>query len=226
MDLRCEHQGYFVTGTDTGVGKTLISVALMADLQKQGHTVIGMKPIASGCENTAEGLRNDDALKLQVQADIAVAYEEMNPYAFAPAIAPHLAAAQVGVEMDIDLLQSAFAELAKQADKVVVEGAGGWLVPINDSQTMADLAIALALPVVLVVEIKLGCINHALLTDATIEASGLTLHGWVANVIESAPETQAIIASLKTRISVPCIAETLPLNQGESPKIVSKLNIL
>lgn len=226
MNILSCHRGCFVTGTDTGVGKTMVSVSLMAALQKQGHTVIGMKPIASGCEHTAEGLRNDDALQLQAQADIKVPYEQMNPYAFAPAIAPHLAAEQAGIEMDIDLLQSAFAELAKQADKVVVEGAGGWLVPINERQTISDLAIAFALPVVLVVEIKLGCINHTLLTVAAIEKSGLALTGWVANVIELSDESQAIIESLRARILAACLAEIGPLNGGGVVNIASRLNIL
>jgi dethiobiotin synthetase len=219
-------KGFFVTGTDTAVGKTLVSVSLISALQQQGKTVIGMKPIASGCEQTAAGLRNDDTLQLQAQADIKVPYEQINPYAFEPAIAPHLAAEKVGVNINIDKLHTAFENLGAQADAIIVEGAGGWLVPINKTHTMADLAVSLGLPIVLVVEIKLGCINHALLTVAAIEASGLSLHGWVANTIYEITESDAIIESLNDRISAPCLAEIKPLKTGEAVMMVTTLNIL
>lgn len=219
-------KGFFVTGTDTAVGKTLVSVSLISALQQQGKTVIGMKPIASGCEQTAAGLRNDDALQLQAQADIKVPYEQINPYAFEPAIAPHLAAEKVGVNINIDKLHTAFENLGAQADAIIVEGAGGWLVPINKTHTMADLAVSLGLPIVLVVEIKLGCINHALLTVAAIEASGLSLHGWVANTIYEITESDAIIESLNALISAPCLAKIKPLKTGEAVMMVTTLNIL
>src|SRR5690606_25531823 len=159
-------QGYFVTGTDTGVGKTRISLALMRALQAQGHTVLGMKPVASGCRSTADGLRNDDAVQLRAQASFDVPYDQVNPYAFEPPIAPHLAALAVGTVIRIDVIRDMLDRLGASADRVVVEGVGGWLVPIDASATMADVAVAVDLPVVLVVAVRLGCLNHALLTAA------------------------------------------------------------
>lgn len=177
-------KGLFVTGTDTGVGKTQVSLGLMARLQQQGYKVQGMKPVASGCEKTVDGLRNEDALLLQQQSNSLQPYDTINPYAFAPAIAPHLAASEVGVRIDIQNIHQRAQELQQSSDQLIVEGAGGWLVPLNAEQTMADLARALRLPVVLVVGMRLGCINHALLTAESIRASGCELFGWVANHIE------------------------------------------
>jgi len=197
----------FVTGTDTEVGKTRLSVALVEVLQQQGKKVAVMKPIASGCEMTADGLRNDDAMKLRQQADVDLAYDLVNPYAFEPAIAPHIAAKQVSVEIDLELIKQHFELIQNQADAVVVEGAGGWLVPINKSQTMADLAKRLALPVVLVVGVRLGCINHALLTVEAIKLSGLSLSGWIANNVEENPQSAEIITTLEHTISAPLLGE-------------------
>jgi dethiobiotin synthetase len=195
----------FVTGTDTEVGKTVISTAVMGYLQKLGKTVVGMKPIASGCTVTEQGLRNDDAKAIQRQCSKPIEYETINPYAFEPAIAPHIAAKKVGIEIDITHIQRQFCVLQQDADAVIVEGAGGWLVPLNDELTMADLAIRLGLPVIVVVAIKLGCINHALLTIQAIEQSGLPIQGWVANSIEQNPQAQEIISTLKQTIPVPCL---------------------
>ena len=205
----------FVTGTDTDVGKTRISVALMELLQQQGNRVAGMKPIASGCEQTADGLRNDDALQLKRQANIDVPYDIINPYAFAPAITPHIAAQQADVEIDIAKIKDNFKQIKQQADAVVVEGAGGWLVPLNNSQTMEDLALALDLPIILVVGIKLGCINHALLTVKAIEDSGLILQGWVANQIEPNAQAKEIINTLQQAIDSPCLGVVPPLKLKE-----------
>jgi len=213
----------FVTGIDTEVGKTRISVALIALLQQQGHKVAAMKPIASGCELTAEGLRNDDALQLQQQADVNLPYELVNPYAFEPAIAPHIAAKQAGIEIDLDLIKHHFDVIKNQAESVIVEGAGGWLVPINNHATMADVAIQLGLPVVLVIGIRLGCINHALLSVQAIEQSGLPLHGWVANNIESNTESSEIVNTLKHRISAPCLGIVPFLSAGEKATAYLKL---
>jgi dethiobiotin synthetase len=207
----------FVTGTDTEVGKTRISVALIEKLKQQGKTVAGMKPVASGCEVTAEGLRNEDALALQEQANVDLSYDLVNPYAFEPAIAPHIAAQLVGVDIDVTLLQKRFYEIQAQAESVVVEGAGGWFVPLDDKLTLADLAVRLALPVVVVVGIRLGCINHALLTLAAIKQSGLPIYGWVANHCLEAKrsETGEIITSLKQRISEPCLGVVPYLSEGD-----------
>lgn len=176
-------KGHFITGTDTGVGKTLISCALLHVYAQRGLRTAALKPIASGALLTPEGLRNEDALALQAVASVKLPYQLINPYVFAPPIAPHIAAQQAGVSMDIDTIVSTYKQCANQADVVIVEGVGGWMVPINNHDTTADLARALGLPVILVVGIRLGCLNHALLTQQCITASGLTLAGWVANVI-------------------------------------------
>jgi dethiobiotin synthetase len=205
----------FVTGTDTEVGKTIISVGLIAKLQERGLVVAAMKPIASGCERLSEGLRNEDALILSKQANISLPYNVINPYAFEPAIAPHIAAQQVGVVINIKSIKQHYNQIQQQADAVVVEGAGGWLVPLNDQDTMADLAIALDLPVVLVVAIRLGCINHALLSVQAIEQSGLSLYGWVANHVEDNKQTAAIVSSLKDSITAPCLGNVPYLSSGK-----------
>jgi dethiobiotin synthetase len=201
-------QGVFVTGTDTGVGKTCVSLGLMRALGMQGASVAGLKPVASGCEQTGDGLRNADALQLQRASVPGPSYAQINPYAFAPAIAPHIAAAAAGVEIDRGVILRAFAELQAQVDWVVVEGVGGWYVPLGDACTMEDLAIDMGLPVVLVVGIRLGCLNHALLTEHAIRRSGLALAGWVANRIDPHCEAQdENIAAIGERIAAPLLAD-------------------
>jgi dethiobiotin synthetase len=206
----------FVTGTDTDVGKTRISVAIIELLQRQGKRVAAMKPIASGCELTIDGLRNDDALQLSEQANVKLAYQLINPYAFEPAIAPHIAAEQVGTAIDLALIRQNFDLIQQQSDAVVVEGAGGWLVPLNQTETMADLAINLDLPVILVVDIRLGCINHALLTVKAIESTGLKLQGWIANNFGYNPQSIEIVETLTQRIWAPCLGYVPRLEANES----------
>lgn len=201
-------RGYFVTGTDTGVGKTRVSVGLMQLLQSQGHVVTGMKPVASGCQVTPAGLVNDDALKLQAQASFSVPYQHVNPYAFERPIAPHLAARAQDVTIELVVIERALEALTQSADRVVVEGVGGWLVPINATQTMADVARAMALPVVLVVGVRLGCISHALLTAAAIDSAGVAFAGWIANRLD--PDCEAadgIVEALRERLAAPCLGE-------------------
>ncbi|MGB5177234.1 MAG: dethiobiotin synthase [Gammaproteobacteria bacterium] len=206
--------GYFVTGTDTGVGKTMVTLGLMQCLQAQGHSVAAMKPVASGCERHAAGMRNADALLLQQQATVEPGYELVNPYAFEPAIAPHIAAAQAGVHIDLEHILATHQRLAAGVDCVLVEGVGGWQVPLNEDETLADLARLLGLDVVMVVAMRLGCLNHALLTAAAIEAAGCTLAGWVANLLPPLPEcVEENIKSLKSRISAPLLG-VLPEFQG------------
>ena len=195
----------FVTGTDTEVGKTRISVALVELLQQQGNKVAVMKPVASGCELTNEGLRNDDAVQLSQQTDISIPYEVINPYAFQAAIAPHIAAKQADINIDLEVIKHNFDLIQGQADCIVVEGAGGWLVPLNEHDTMADLAVKLDLPVVLVVDIRLGCINHALLTVEAIKQSGLNLQGWVANQRQDNAQAKEIVSTLEQHISAPLL---------------------
>jgi dethiobiotin synthetase len=167
-----------------------------------------MKPVASGCQVTPAGLVNDDALKLQAQASFTVPYQQVNPYAFERPIAPHLAAQAEGVQIETAAIERALDVLTQAADRVVVEGVGGWLVPISSTQTMADVARTLALPVVLVVGVRLGCINHALLTAAAIDSAGVVFDGWVANRLD--PDCEAVdetVAALQERLAVPCLGE-------------------
>ncbi len=173
--------GYFITGTDTGVGKTTVTLGLMHYLQAHGQRVAAMKPVASGCVNTADGLRNDDALKLQQQASVALAYSQVNPYAFEPAIAPHIAASANGIRIEPGRILQAYSELSGTVDCMLVEGVGGWQVPLDGQYTTADLACRLGLPVILVVGLRLGCLSHARLTADAIAAGGLPLAGWVVN---------------------------------------------
>jgi dethiobiotin synthetase len=176
--------GFFVTGTDTGVGKTHVAVALMRGLVRGGRRVAGMKPVAAGARPAPEGLRNDDALQLAAAANIAVPYQTLNPYCLEPPVSPHIAAEEAGIEIDPAIIRREFDKLATLAECVVVEGAGGWLAPITRTATMESIALALGLPVVLVVGLRLGCLNHALLTAKAIQASGLELAHWIANAIE------------------------------------------
>jgi dethiobiotin synthetase len=180
--------GIFVTGTDTGVGKTLVSVSLVKALVKHGLRVSVMKPIASGSEQTPQGLRNGDALALAGASNLDVPYAAINPYCFEPAISPHIAAKEAKIGVNPSLIKERFDALASGADFVVVEGAGGWYAPINDAKTMADLPLLLGIPVMLVVGVRLGCLNHALLTRRAIDASGTEFAGWVANLIDPTME--------------------------------------
>jgi dethiobiotin synthetase len=196
----------FVTGTDTGVGKTRVAAALCRGLAARGTRVAAMKPVASGCALTPEGLRNEDALTLLAAMNVRARYSDVNPYAFAPAIAPHIAASEAGVDIDFDVLDRAYERLRMQSQALIVEGAGGWLAPLDSSRAFADLAVHWRMDVILVVGLRLGCLNHALLTAESIERRGLRLRGWVANSID--PEFERLtqnISSLKSRISAPCL---------------------
>jgi dethiobiotin synthetase len=194
-------RGVFITGTDTGVGKTLVATAIVRALVASGLRVAGMKPVASGAERGPDGLRNADALALSGAANVAAPYETLNPYCFEPPIAPHIAAREAGVAIDIHRVRSLFQELAHEADFVVVEGAGGWLAPISATQTLADLALALEVPVILVVGLRLGALNHALLTAESIAARGAQLAGWAASHVDPAFARSAEnLATLEARL--------------------------
>lgn len=193
---------FFVTGTDTSVGKTTVTVRLMQQLVAQGLTVIGMKPVASGCEWVDGRWQNDDVLQLTAASNVSAPAELINPYCFEPAIAPHIAAAQAGVEIDFNVIRAAYAQLTAMADVVIVEGAGGLLVPLNATQTIADLIQALSLPALVVVGMRLGCINHALLTAQVLKQRNIDFCGWVANNIDpqmSVPQEnlQSLITGLQ-----------------------------
>lgn len=205
-------QSYFVVGTDTSVGKTYVASALIQHFAKSGVKVVGMKPIASGCELSEHGIWqgqfvNDDVVALNDAANVSVPLALINPYHFKPAIAPHIAAEKAGVEIDLDVIARSYHVLAELADVVVVEGAGGFLVPINAQQTLADLVVKLNLPIILVVGMRLGCINHALLTVEAIKSRGLRLAGWVANQIDpNMSMFEENLASLQQRIDAPCLS--------------------
>ena len=174
-------QGYFITGTDTEIGKTHSAVKLVQHYQAQGKRVLAMKPVASGCDILPDGRwHNDDVARL-VAATGQTDLELMNPYRFLPPVSPHIAAREAGVEIDLAVIADHYHRLAAQADVVLVEGAGGWLAPLSDHYRMQELAQRLQLPVILVVGMRLGCFNHALLSAQVIEASGCQLAGWIAN---------------------------------------------
>ena len=211
-------EGYFVTGTDTGVGKTLVASTLMLDLRRRHKRVVGMKPVAAGTVATPHGDDNEDVLALRAAATVTVPRELDNPYCLPLPLSPHLAAHAAGVQIDICELGRRYRELASLADAVVVEGAGGFLVPLSEAQTGADLAVALQLPLVLVVGMRLGCLNHALLTAEAIRARGLTLAGWIANRIDPdflCPEEN--LAYLRTHLGAPLWAD-LPFSANPDPR--------
>jgi dethiobiotin synthetase len=203
-------RSWFVTGTDTGVGKTLVSAALLTALARTGRRVVGMKPVASGCDVTPQGLRSADAELLRAAGNVATDYEDINPYALAAPTAPHLAAAESGMQIDLSTIRTHYARLLAHADDVVVEGIGGWLVPINRTQTMADVARALELPVILVVGMRLGCLNHALLTQRAIASSGCQLVAWVANRMDDSVQ-ESYVDGLIDCLGVPCLGILPPV---------------
>jgi dethiobiotin synthetase len=194
---------YFITGTDTGVGKTLVSCALLHAFAAQGKRVAGFKPVAAGCDDDDH---NDDAKRLRAASSIQATYGQINPYCFPHAIAPHLAARHAGARIEFHRIMASYHELAGQADEVIVEGAGGFCVPLNEKQDSADLAQQLGLPVILVVGMRLGCLNHALLTLSAIADHQLECAGWVANVIDAdMPALAENIESLRERIGAPLL---------------------
>ena len=220
------HDSVFITGTDTEVGKTYYSKLLLHSLNAAGFRTAAMKPLASGADEHEGELRNADALVLQQAANTSFSYTLCNPYCFAPAIAPHLAAKQAGVSIDPNVIQHAFERLKQQADITVVEGVGGWMVPVGDEHSMADLVQAMGLPVILVVGMRLGCINHALLTTESIKARDLNLLGWVANVIyDDVSHLEENIASIAQRVPAPLLDVIDYTNNPEARVSDPQLNI-
>ena len=216
-------RGWFVSGTDTGIGKSLASATLLHALRGRGLRAVGMKPLASGCEATAQGWRNEDALALQAASDPRPAYDDVNPFALPTPLAPELAAADAGIRVTLEPIVSAFERLSRQADAVVVEGVGGWAAPLSAELDQADLARALDLPVVLVVGLRLGCINHARLTARAIELDGLRLAGWIANDIDPAmARADENFELLKQRLPVACWGR-LPFRQKPDPAQLASL---
>jgi dethiobiotin synthetase len=208
-------RGVYVTGTDTGVGKTIVACALLRTCVAKGARAVGMKPVATGVESGATC--HEDVTALAVAGNVDASLSARNPYVFAPAIAPHLAATAAGVAIDLARIRDAYAELAARADCIVVEGAGGALAPLDAQHDMLDIARALGLPVVLVVGMRLGCLNHALLSALAIQARGLALAGWVANCIDPRfGPLDANIGALESRLPAPRLA-TVAWNQWQTP---------
>lgn len=218
---------YFITGTDTDVGKTVVTRALLESVNKQGLSSLAYKPISAGCEQTNSGLRNSDALILQNSSSIKVDYQFVNPIAFLPPIAPHIAAAQEAIEINIDTVSHGFNRLKeKQADVLFVEGAGGWHLPVNNSLLLSDWVIEQGLDVIVVVGLKLGCLNHALLTVQSIQQSGLKVAGWIANHISpDMPYAQENISSLKELINAPLLAEIPFIEQVETTNLSQYIQV-
>jgi dethiobiotin synthetase len=206
-------QSLFITGTDTGVGKTWVSVRLLRALVAGGHRAAGMKPVAAGVIHTPEGPRNEDALALLAAGNVSLTYGQVNPVCLPQATAPHLAAENADIDINIDSIKRYYEAIRSKSDLVIVEGAGGWLVPIGPpaqvgtpGPTMQEVALALQLPVVLVVGIRLGALNHALLTAEAVRRSGLPLAGWIANCLEPGfADAERYVESLALRLSEPLL---------------------
>ncbi len=218
---------YFITGTDTDAGKTTVAAGLLHAARLSGLSTAAGKPVASGSVITAQGLRNADALALQAECSLELGYDDINPFTFEPAIAPHLAAREAGVSLTVNaLLQPMRRLLERNADFTLIEGAGGWRVPLADQSNLSDLAMGLGLPVILVVGVRLGCINHALLTAEAIAQDGLQLAGWVANIID--PKTSRLeenLATLSERLPAPCIGRVPRFKKASAEAVAEHLHL-
>ncbi|HHF2853350.1 TPA: dethiobiotin synthase [Vibrio diabolicus] len=217
---------FFIAGTDTDVGKTVASKAILQALAAKGLNTIGYKPVAAGSDKTEAGWRNSDALHLQAAATLDVAYDDVNPYALELPASPHIAAKHEHVEIKYELLSEKLAQHKQQADVVLVEGAGGWRVPVSDTDCLSTWVQAEQLPVVLVVGIKLGCLSHALLTAESIKADGLNLVGWVANRVNPGTEHYAdIIEMLEARIGAPKLGEIPYIPSAKRKELGKYINV-
>ncbi|MCG6941092.1 MAG: dethiobiotin synthase [Thiohalocapsa sp.] len=218
--------GIFVAGTDTGVGKTEVATGFLAALKARGITAVGMKPIACGCVPGDDGLQCDDAIKLMAASGVDAPYGEVNPYALADPIAPHIAAGLAGVDIRLGRIRDAYQALSQRAERVVVEGVGGWRVPLGPALALSDLPSALGVPVVLVVGLRLGCLNHSLLTAESIRARGVRLAGWVANEVD--PDMRAKdenIATLAALIDAPTLGVVPRLDLPKPEVVAEYLNL-
>jgi dethiobiotin synthetase len=214
--------GYYVTGTDTGVGKTFATCALLRAARAAGHVALGMKPVASGCTRGTDGWRNGDALALLAHGSHAVDYALVNPYALPEATAPEIAAAHAGATIEPEPIRVAYATLAAQADVVLVEGVGGWLAPLGAGLDQSALVRALELPVILVVGLRLGCLNHARLTERALRDDGCTLAGWIASDVDPALEfADEYFGALRRALAAPFLGR-LPHAAGQGPDALSR----
>lgn len=218
---------FFIAGTDTDVGKTHCAVALLTKLNQSNYKTLALKPIASGCENTVEGLRNSDALALQKNSSIKAHYEDINPIAFEPAIAPHIAAKLVNKRISVRQLEGLCKGVMTltRPDILLIEGAGGWCCPVNDTETLAGLAVALQADVILVVGMRLGCINHAILSAEAIERDGLKLAGWIANcVAPNMPYVDENIQSIAFNVNAPLLG-VIPFSPSANNDVADFLDL-
>lgn len=218
-------KGWFVTGTDTGVGKTFVTTLLLRGLAARSWRVVGLKPVATGCRMTPEGLRNEDAEMLRAAANVPASYAEVNPHAFEPPMAPHLAAQAAAVRLDAAVIAAHCRIFAPRCDATLVEGIGGWLVPLNETETIADLARAIGMPVIVVVGLRIGCINHALLTCRAVCGAGLSLAGWIANFIDpELAEPERMIETIAQRVPAPLLAR-VPFRPSGSFTLAGALDL-
>ena len=220
-------QWLFITGTDTDVGKTVVACGFLAAANQQGLRTAAIKPVAAGCEVTEQGMTNSDALQLQAAASHKLSYQQINPVALEPAIAPHIAAAEAGLRMSASRLVGYCRGVSLMpVDMVVVEGAGGWRVPINSRETLADVARELECAVIVVVGMRLGCLNHALLTMEAIRRDGLLIAGWVANILDpEMPRLQENIDTLKQCINEPCLGTVPRLDDLSAERVADFLTV-
>jgi len=215
-------QAWFIAGTDTEIGKTFVTCALLHTARRAGFTALGMKPVAAGADWIDGDYVNEDAARLRAAGSFDPGLADLNPVCLRSAIAPHIAAAEEGVAIDEDAILAAYRRLAAQADVVLVEGVGGFRVPLGPARDTADLAVAFGLPVILVVGLRLGCISHALLTAEAIRARGLHLVGWVANQVDPAMlRVDENIAAIDARIGAPCLGRVAHLAHGEADQVSS-----
>ena len=215
------NKGFFITGTDTSVGKTLVTTGLIRLFSEDGIKVAGMKPIASGCEVTDQGLRNEDAMLIMRESNVDLDYELINPYAYEPPVSPHFAASESDQKIKLDHIVEKFTEISAQADLVIVEGVGGWQAPLDDDLNMSDLAGKLNLPVILVVGLRLGCINHALLTADAIRQKGLSLLACVASQIDADYQRlDETLETLEKRLGIP--VQLIPQVENAKPEQITQ----
>lgn len=220
-------QAFFVTGTDTDAGKTTVAAGLLHAARRAGLSTAAGKPVASGCVMSAQGLRNSDALALWAQCSLPLRYDEVNPYAFEPAIAPHLAAREAGVVLSMEALLVPMRRLLEHgADFTLIEGAGGWRVPLSGKATLSELPVALGVPVILVVGVRLGCINHAVLSAEAIARDGLELAGWVANIVDGdTARLEDNLATLHERLAAPCLGVVPRLANADAAAVAGHLSL-
>lgn len=219
-------KGFFVTGTDTGVGKTLVACALLRVLAAEGLRVVGMKPVAAGGDRADGRVMNADVVALRAASNVEAPLELVNPYAFEQPIAPHIAAQLAGVTIDVRRVKKTYTALADLADSVVAEGAGGFAVPLSARADTADLAALIGLPVVIVVGMRLGCLNHALLTAAAVRAAGLRIAGWVANHIDREMlHADENVAALRDRLDARLIARVPYSDAPDAGTVAALVNV-